>query len=107
MEDANTDGHYRPEPQLNRLRKGACRNRSFTQFNKITKAVVSMTSNRIQRITFLKNPLPDPQGTQDMLADSWKAAEWECGVDEERTSVIDSYVGKMPRVLWRTLTSPS
>jgi len=34
-----------------------------------------------------------------MLADAQKAAELKCGVDEERTSVIDSYVSKMPEML--------
>jgi len=99
LEDANTDGHYRPESQLNGLRKGAHRNRSFMQFDGITKAVVSIASNRIQRITFSENPLLDPQGIEDKLAYVWKAAELECGVDEEWTSVIDSYVGEMPTVL--------
>jgi len=82
LEDAKTDGNYRPEPQLNRLKKGARRNLSFTQFDGITKAVVSIASNRIQTITFFENPLPDLQGTEDMLADAWKVAELECGVDE-------------------------
>jgi len=107
LEDANTDGLCRPEPQLNELRKVARRNRNFTHFDGITKAVVSIASNQIQTITFFENPLSDEQGTENMLADAWKAAELKCRVDEERTSVIDLYMGKMPEILQRTLTNPS
>jgi len=69
--------------------------------------VVYIARNQIQTITFFENLLPDAQGTENMLADAWKATELKCGVDEERTSVIDSYVGKMPEILRRTVTSPS
>ena len=54
--------------------------------------MVSSAANRIERVLFFENPLPDAEGTEFILADAWKAAEVECGVDEERTSRIDSYV---------------
>ena len=69
--------------------------------------MVSIASKQIQTITCFENPLPDAQGTENMLADAWKAAELKCGVDEKQKSVIDSYVGKMPEILRQMLTSPS
>jgi hypothetical protein len=34
-----------------------------------------------------------------MLADAWKAAEVECGMDEDRTSRINSYVGNISDIV--------
>jgi hypothetical protein len=86
------------------------RNRSFTQFDGVTKAVVSIAAKQIERITFFEDPLPDAEGTENMLADAWKAAEVQCGVDEERTSKIDAYVSSTqisPSGRCRTLTIPT
>jgi len=39
-----------------------------------------------------------------MLADVWEAVEVKCGVDEDRTSIIDSYVGNILDIMQQTLT---
>jgi hypothetical protein len=103
-EVGNTEGLYAPKPQLKGARQSAPRNHSFTQFDGITKAVVSIAANRIEMVTFFEDQLPDAEGTERMLADAWKAAEVECGVDEDRTSRIDSYVGNISDIVQRTLT---
>jgi len=58
-------------------------------------------------ITCFEDPLPDAEGTEVMLANVWRAVEAECGVDEERTTQIDSHVGNMRSLIPRTLTSLS
>ncbi|RPB19112.1 hypothetical protein L211DRAFT_853515 [Terfezia boudieri ATCC MYA-4762] len=77
------------------VRQRAPRNRSFIQFDGITKAVVTIAAKRIERVIFFENPLPDAEGTESMLAAAWKAVEMENAMDEERTSKFDSYVGCM------------
>ncbi|RPB20183.1 hypothetical protein L211DRAFT_852585 [Terfezia boudieri ATCC MYA-4762] len=88
----NHEGIQSPKPRMKGAKQRAPRNRSFTQFDGITKAVVTIAAKRIERVTFFENPLPDTEGTESMLAAAWKAAEVECAVDEERTSKIDSYL---------------
>jgi len=75
-------GHYAPT----RGGRGARRNRSVTQFDGITKAMMSIAAKRIEMITFFEDPLPDARRTEAMLANAWRAAEVECGVDGERTT---------------------
>lgn len=58
-------------------------------------------ANRIERITFFEEPLPDADRTEYILAQVWKEAEVECGVDEERTSNIDAYVSQVLVSGWR------
>jgi len=50
---------------------GTWRNRSMTQFDGITKAVMSIATKRIEMITFFEDPLPDAEGTEVMLANVW------------------------------------
>jgi len=66
----NTEGLYAPKLQLKGPRQSAPRNRSFTQFDGITKAVVSIAANGIGLVTFLEDPLPEVEGTERMLADA-------------------------------------
>jgi len=80
-EVGNTEGLYAPKPQLKGARQSAPRNRSFTQSDGITKAVVSIAANRIEMVTFFEDSLPDAEGTERMLANACKAAEVDCGVD--------------------------
>jgi len=102
-EVGNTERLYAPKPQLKGARQSAPRNRSFTQFEGITKAVLSIAANRIEMVTFSEDPLPDAEGTERMLADAWKATEVACGIDEDRTSRIDSFVGNISDIMQWTL----
>jgi len=66
----NTEGLCAPKPQLKDARQSAPKNRSFTQFDGISKAVVSMAANRIEMVTFFEDPLPDAEGAERMLIDA-------------------------------------
>jgi len=81
-EVGNTDGLYASILQLKGARQSAPRNCRFIHFDGITKAVVSIATNRIEMVTFFKDPLPDTESTERMLVDAWKAAEVDFGVDE-------------------------
>ncbi|RPB18123.1 hypothetical protein L211DRAFT_854439 [Terfezia boudieri ATCC MYA-4762] len=84
-----------PKKRLTGAKANTRRNRSFTQFDGITKAVVYNAANRIERITLFEEPLPDTDHTEYILAPVWKEAKIECRVDEERTSKIDAYLRSM------------
>ena len=63
-------------------------------------------ANRIERITYFEEPLPDADHGEYILAQSWKEAEVECGVDTERTGKIDTYVSRIAKYIVGDTNNP-
>jgi len=80
------------------------RNGSFTYFDRLTKIIISIAANRTEMVTFFKDLLLHAKRTERIRADTWKAAEVEYGIDEDRQSRINSDMYNILDIVWRVLT---